>query len=351
MISRMCGRSSRAARRAFSLVELLVVMAIIAIVIALVLPAIGRARESANRADTLSVCSQLSQAISQFKLDNNGFNPGRFSAADMGHTENTTQGFTTWHNVMLDLMGGEAPAASATTIAVGPRTASQINVDIGLIGSSKAKKGYFNPRAKNFPGSDPARGFGLATSANNRPLPSLVDSWGTPIMVWMADTTVKKWDADPAAAAGSNAFVLPTSPTAAGNPSAVFYWAANASVLKSTGLGTNLANVANDSMLGSTATPAANSPQLQTLITLLGSPTINNASTGTPATIYPTAPRGEYVIQSAGQRGHFFGKARKNEDNSAWIAGNQLTYDTGARATPPRDQALTADDIIVSGGG
>lgn len=352
------GRSFLSTRRAFSLVELLVVMAIIAIVIALVLPAISRARESANRADTLTVCSQLSQAISQYKIDNSGINPGRFSPADMGHTQNITQGFTSWHNIMLDLMGGEVdgtPSAAALT-AIGPRTTNQINVDIALIGSPKANKGYFKPRAKNFPGQDTSRYFGLASTGNNRLLPSLLDSWGNPILVWLGDSNVKNWNADPAAPAVNGTtppgLVLPTAPASNADRSAVFYWAANAGVLKSTNLGTTGANAATDSMIGSAAAPGATSGTIQTLITLLGSPTINNASASvTPALTYPTAARGEYVIQSAGQRGHFLAKARKNEDAGGWTGGDQLTYGTGATANPPRDQALLADDIIVSGGG
>src|SRR4051812_39645087 len=69
-------------RRAFTLVELLVVVGIIAVLISLLLPSLNRARESARQVQCLSNLRQISMATISYCNNNKGKYPGRAGQAD-----------------------------------------------------------------------------------------------------------------------------------------------------------------------------------------------------------------------------------------------------------------------------
>src|SRR5450432_2749269 len=79
MVMKISNRKNLASfeTKAFTLIELLVVIAIIAILAAMLLPALGRAKETAKRISCLNDLTQLSLAAHLYVDDNQGAYPER----------------------------------------------------------------------------------------------------------------------------------------------------------------------------------------------------------------------------------------------------------------------------------
>jgi prepilin-type N-terminal cleavage/methylation domain-containing protein/prepilin-type processing-associated H-X9-DG protein len=71
-------RRLASAEMAFTLIELLVVIAIIAILAAMLLPVLGRAKETGRRISCLNNLKQLGLAAQMFVNDNDGYYPPRY---------------------------------------------------------------------------------------------------------------------------------------------------------------------------------------------------------------------------------------------------------------------------------
>jgi prepilin-type N-terminal cleavage/methylation domain-containing protein len=346
-------------RPAFSLIELLVVILIIALVVAILLPALGHVRAKSRDAATRNLMQNLSQAIANFELENRHL-PGVFPERDLGSGVNgqgNRLGLTSMENVLLDLCGGPVPVGTtlAGSFKIGPYADVNKNVEFhpDLVGTKK----YFTPLPQYYKlQNDTEGGLKIAsdsTPALNMGIRDLVDAEGMPIIAWMSDEAT----VGPITAISDLARVAPT-PTA----SARFYLNSNYAFLGAARLGKKGVDQ-NDVDKGSLLGFGDSANASVSLAAMLGSPGSPKDISADTAGILPTAPRGSFVIHSAGRNGVFMGRTERGGGAAELVAGRNLFYgmnfktpanaplvDSNGRETS-EDIMKGFDDILVAGGG
>lgn len=343
-------------RRAFSLVELVVVIFVIVVVISIVLPALGYARNAAKTADTRNQGTSLTQAIAVYKNDNNRL-PGYFSRAEMGGSANATRGFTEMQNVMLDLNGGYD---STSSVLVGPVTdpARQVKYSNDAVGR-KVPGGpniYFPVSEKYLQkqnGTESGARLGVPEHADMK---EYVDSFGTPWLLWMADDSAPG-SVDSITANTGSPFVLDQYPAAPNGAKARFYWNSNRAFLDGgVFVGKQRKNQTTSSFLGGSAPD-----KLRALGAILGNPgsPVDIATTVQSPDIVPSAPRGNYVLMSAGSDGVYlerYGKGKRlvraSDSKLHYSANFRNPDDTPIKSNGQNssiDIAADFDDVIFAG--
>ncbi|MFK7883336.1 MAG: prepilin-type N-terminal cleavage/methylation domain-containing protein [Phycisphaerales bacterium] len=357
--------------RAFTLVELLVVVAIIALLIALLLPAVSGARTAARRGATQALLTDYTTAASRFMNDNSDRTPGYFSAIDMGSDANETQGFSASENAMLELSGSDAivglgtesqPTEFPNAQLIGPANdwngrdprSSQVYYEASLAGSGSGS--YFTP-------GDSFYQIDESQIPSGTGVPDVVDAFGNPVLVWNQDTgsrgsiNVETNDPEP--------FLQFASKSSNDNQS-WFYLNSNAGFLKSTALGSSGTNQAADRTLSTTSAigywdaGSMLEEQSRSLTAILASSaypglrvgeTIDSVASGED--IFAVRPRGRFIVHSAGGNGVFVGtgeagwkeNARTDGGDFHLNFGNSFKSQTGARYEG-KDGSFTSIDLL-----
>ena len=228
---RTVNRSSR--RRAFTLIEILVVIALIGVLAGILLVAVGGATTAAKVARTRATMESLSAAIDAFTLEH-GTLPGIVPVHMMHEDGSEGANLTNTQNVLLHLLGGARvnvldtdgnpldPVLNAEFTRFRDSAVSEDGVEpiefvledadpnhqpiqyavvvrMPRIGegpwiNGKQHPPYFSPKEHELLerwGSgydqDPDGENGIAVTEGFTKLPDLVDAWGTPMMVFKKD--------------------------------------------------------------------------------------------------------------------------------------------------------------------
>lgn len=334
-------------RRAFSLIELLVTIAVIGIVIAIIVPTLGGARNTARAAGSQAQLTEIGQASTQYFADNQRL-PGYFTPRQMGDPANAGRGFSGMQNIMLDLAGGivsgggGASLGTATqTLEVGPTSDNTVFVDPALIGTTEAGGGYYTPDDSRYVAqADPTTGEQATSEDDHRALPSVIDSFNTPVLAWQRDrTAIQPIEAIEDFAQAEYSGDVPSR----------FYWASNAAFLNTTDLGkrgkdptfSTAAGGREYSLLGSGVT--ADPDLINHLAVLLGSPTVPN----TDAPAAPSAARGDLIFHSAGIDAMYMSskdQGGRNDELRFWQSF--FTDDTGGTRLEGGDGQVESIDLL-----
>ncbi len=353
-------RGSSRVGAGFSLVEMLLVIAVIALLIAMLMPALSGARQTAIRVKTQAMMADLSNAAQRFGNDNNGRNPGYFSETLMGHSDNNAIGMSAMENAMLELGGTRAvltraddpnaPGANpeAGIIVIGPSSdpANQVVVNLNLIGAEGA---YFTPEQQFFvpqvhDGSNSAQQSGNPTGEGQEFMPDVLDAWGNPLLVWSQDpgapsSLLLSNDADEVYTQ-----IARVSSDGDGNPGdttgpAWFYLESNSAFLEAPAFGSAGIDMSADPTTGSASVigaAVADLERIRTLASLLASsnsyqldPSVNGLSNAEFEEVFPSRARGRFLVQSAGSDGIYLNSTDPGWAENAHTDGGEYHIDFG----------------------
>ncbi len=348
--------------RAFSLVELIVVIGIIVLVISIVLPALSGARNAAKVESSRSLLNEFSNSVSLFKQEKNRL-PGYFSVREMGDAENATRGFSAMQNAMLELSGASIQASNASgpgILSVGPTAAKAIKIKVDDTGGGIPQvegKSYFAQSSKFFKrqnGSDGGERTGIDEHSK---LAELVDSFGQPVLMWAADVGVsgpiQSLDGN-----NDNALARAASSAASNVPPARFYWNSNAAFL--TASPTKFIGAQRKAQGGNSWITSDQTNYIKNLSVMLGNPGAPTGITKPYDQILPSSQRGDFIVQSAGKNFVYMGTGELTR-GYADASNNQLLYGgcfkdpaggarTDSNGKPSSFDIMTAsDDIWLSG--
>lgn len=331
-------------RRAFTLVEVLVVIGIIVLLLGLLLPAIAAVRAAADNSKTEGIISEFSKACEQFQLEH-GFPPGLVPDAALAQqAAGGAPELSSTENALLHLMGGYIlatdPNYATTTGRIYDYTAwggpeFKIKADAALPGrpSEMGEGPVINGKqygAYYTPGQDE---FAIARGQIGEPdfqVPDLLDAWGTPIIYIKRSRSVGPIVGDGTAnpgpqfvREGANSYLLATQLAELASNQVPGGGTLEYSMLNETGGGASLN--------GNVTVAEWN------LMVLIGHQAFQ--TTGGGGEIWYSQPRGDFVLISAGEDGVYLSR---NEKIGQAPNENEIPAPAAVREY---------DDIVRMGGG
>ena len=381
-------------RKGFTLIELLVVISIIVVVVAIVIPALGGARDVARKTSAQQLITNLTNAATVFVQDNDRA-PGYFTPTEVGSTDNRDiRGMAAMQNAMLELAGGiisaqeamdpnlagQADAVGPIAILVGPidDPARAVWVNRNKIGIATSESGaYFVPDEKYFVSQIEPGQMTIDPSLPEPPvivptgpfvhkvLPSVVDAWGSPLLLWTQDQTAGRGRFRLPDQAGTPQFAALDSGDVDDPEASAFYLTSNAVFLNARSLGKKGKDqtVPPPGLTSLIGANVATEDRLQTITAILGHPAFPDDLDKSPQTqIAPTQSRGSFVVHSAGADGIYLstkqgGGVRESTDPYQIRYSTSFFSVTDSPTGRPRYENNTTedltrffDDLVAAGG-